>query len=139
MPCPPPADLPNSGTEPTSLDSRLAGSSLPREPPALRALLSRWVRSDSSRPHGLQPTRLLCSWDSPGTSTGVGFRALLQRIFLTQGSNPDLPHYRRILYCLSHQGSPVPTGKPQILEYSRLFLCLLISLCILLGQFHSHS
>ena len=27
-------------------------------------------------------------------------------IFLTQGSNPGLPHCRRILYPLSHQGSP---------------------------------
>ena len=24
------------------------------------------------RPHGLQPTRLLCPWDFPGKSTGVG-------------------------------------------------------------------
>ena len=28
--------------------------------------------SDSSRPHGLQPTRLLHPWDSPGKSAGVG-------------------------------------------------------------------
>ena len=28
--------------------------------------------SDSQRPHGLQPTRLLCPWDFPGKSTGVG-------------------------------------------------------------------
>ena len=28
--------------------------------------------SDSSQPHGLQPTRLLCPWDFPGKSTGVG-------------------------------------------------------------------
>ena len=28
--------------------------------------------SDSSRTHGLQPTRLLCPWDFPGKSTGVG-------------------------------------------------------------------
>ena len=28
--------------------------------------------SDSSRPHGLQPTRLLRPWDFPGKSTGVG-------------------------------------------------------------------
>ena len=28
--------------------------------------------SDSSRPHGLQPTRLLCPWDFPRKSTGVG-------------------------------------------------------------------
>ena len=26
-------------------------------------------------------------------------------IFLTQGSNPGLPHHRQVLYCLSHQGS----------------------------------
>ena len=28
--------------------------------------------SDSLRPHGLQPTRLLRPWDFPGKSTGVG-------------------------------------------------------------------
>ena len=33
---------------------------------------SRSVISDSSRPHGLQPTRILCPWDVPGKSTGVG-------------------------------------------------------------------
>ena len=32
---------------------------------------------DSSRPHGLQPTRLLCPWDFPGKSTGVGCHCLL--------------------------------------------------------------
>ena len=50
------------------------------------------------RPHGLQPTRLLCPWDSPGKSTGVGCRFTLQGIFLTQGQNPRLLHGRRILY-----------------------------------------
>ena len=39
---------------------------------------SRWVMSDSSRPHGLQPTRLLCPWDFPGKSTGVGCHCLLR-------------------------------------------------------------
>ena len=43
---------------------------------------------------------------SPGQNTGVGCQALLQGIFLTQGSNPGLLHCRQILYCLSHQGSP---------------------------------
>ena len=38
---------------------------------------SRSVMSDSSRPHGLQPTRLLCPWDFPGKSTGVGCHCLL--------------------------------------------------------------
>ena len=31
--------------------------------------------SDSQRPHGLQPTRLLRPWDSPGKSAGVGASA----------------------------------------------------------------
>ena len=43
---------------------------------------------------------------SRGKNTGVGYHALLQGIFPTQGSNPGLLHCRRILYHLSHQGSP---------------------------------
>ena len=39
--------------------------------------LSCSVVSNSSRPHGLQPTRLLRPWDFPGKSTGVGCRCLL--------------------------------------------------------------
>ena len=42
--------------------------------------------------------------DSPGQNTEVGCHALLQGTFPTQGSNPDLPHCRRFLYHLSHQG-----------------------------------
>ena len=38
---------------------------------------SRSVVSDSSRPHGLQPTRLPHPWDFPGKSTGVGCHRLL--------------------------------------------------------------
>ena len=65
------------------------------------------VVSDSLQPRGLWPARLLCPWNSPGRSTSVGSLSLLQGIFPTQGSNPGLPHCRQILYCLSHQGSPV--------------------------------
>ena len=39
---------------------------------------SRSVVSNSLRPHGLQPTRLLCPWDFPGKSTGVGCHYLLR-------------------------------------------------------------
>ena len=60
------------------------------------------VVSNSLRPHGLYSP-----WNSPGQNTGVGSHSLLQGIFPTQGSNPGLPHYRWILYHLSHQGSPV--------------------------------
>ena len=49
------------------------------------------------------------SMDSPGKNTGVGWHALLQGIFLTQGSNPHL------LSLLHWQGGSlplVPPGKP---------------------------
>ena len=64
--------------------------------------------SDSLRPHGLWPTRLLSPWNFPGKSTGVGCHFLLQGIFPTQELNPGLPHCRQTLYHLSHQGSPIP-------------------------------
>ena len=64
------------------------------------------VGSDPLQFHGLQPTRLLCPWNSPGKNTGVGSHSLLQGIFLTQGLNVGLPHCRQILYHLSNQGSP---------------------------------
>ena len=35
------------------------------------------VVSDSLRPYGLQPTRLLLPWDFPGKSTGLGCHCLL--------------------------------------------------------------
>ena len=47
---------------------------------------------------------LYSPWNSPGHNTVVGSLSLLQGIFPTQGSNPCLPHWRRILYQLSHKG-----------------------------------
>ena len=40
----------------------------------------------------MEPARLLCPWDFSAKNTGVGYHALLQRIFLTQGSNLHLLH-----------------------------------------------
>ena len=62
--------------------------------------------------NGLQLTRLLCPWDSPGKNTRMGCRALLQGIFLTQESNPSLVSCigRWILYL-------VPPGKPHRCRY----------------------
>ena len=56
--------------------------------------------------YSLQPHRLHSPWNSPDQNTGVGSLSLLQRIFPTQGWNPSLLHCRRILYPLSHKGSP---------------------------------
>ena len=64
---------------------------------------------DSSQPHGLQPARLLCSCNPSGRNAGVGCHFLLQ-IFPTKGGNPGLLHCRQILYCLSHQRSPIFIG-----------------------------
>ena len=52
------------------------------------------------------PWTIYSPWNSPGQNTGVGSLSLLQGIFPTQGSNPDLPHCRQILYQLSHKRSP---------------------------------
>ena len=66
--------------------------------------------SDTLQPYGLQPTRLLCPWDSPGKNTEVDSHSLLQGTFPTQGSNLHL-------FCLLHwQADSLPSeppGKPQ--------------------------
>ena len=62
------------------------------------------VVSTSLRPQGLESTRLLCPWNSPGKNTGVGSHSLLQRIFPTQGLNLGLLRCRRILYHLNQEG-----------------------------------
>ena len=56
--------------------------------------------------NSLQPHELYSPWNSLGQNTEVGSCSLLQGIFLTQGLNPALSHYRWILYQLSCQGSP---------------------------------
>ena len=60
--------------------------------------------SDSATPWTVV---LQAPWDSPGTNTGVGCRALLQGSFLTQGLNV-FPASRAEggFFLLSHQGSP---------------------------------
>ena len=90
------------------------------------------VVSDSLRPHGLYPTRLLCPWDSPGKNTGASSHSLLQEIFPTQGSNlgllhwgqtlppPILPQSRRRLYPAAMQEFQVRSlGQEDLLEKGR--------------------
>ena len=63
------------------------------------------VVPDSARPHELQPARLLCPWDSPGESTGVGCHVLLWGIPPTQD--------RSCVSCVGRQILPAaPPGKP---------------------------
>ena len=51
-------------------------------------------------------THGLSQWNFPGQNTGVDCLSLLLGIFPTKGLNPGLPHYRWILYQLSHKRSP---------------------------------
>ena len=48
---------------------------------------------------------------SAGKKTRVGCHALLQGIFQTQSSNPDLPYCTQIFYRLSHQGSSLEMNR----------------------------
>ena len=50
--------------------------------------------------------RLLCAWNFPSKNTGVCCHFLLQRIFLTQGSNPHLLHRQEDSLPLESPGKP---------------------------------
>ena len=63
------------------------------------------VFSNSLRPYGPWPARLLCPWDSPGKNIEVVCHALLQGIFLTQRSNPG---FLSLLYSQAGSLPPVP-------------------------------
>ena len=65
------------------------------------------VVSDSLWLLGLQPTRLLCPWNFPCKSTGMGCRFLLQGIFPTQGSK------LRLLHLLHWQADSFPLAPPE--------------------------
>ena len=80
---------------------------------------------DSLQHHGLQPTRLLCSWDFPGKDTGVGCHFLPQGVFPTQGLNLGLLNHRQILYWLSYKGSPCVYIKEYIYSF-RFFSIILL-------------
>ena len=57
-------------------------SQIPDQSSKVKVSVSCSVVSNSLQPHGLQPTRLFCPWDSPGNNTGVGSLSLLQGINL---------------------------------------------------------
>ena len=67
------------------------------------------VMSDSLRPNGLYPARVLCPWNLPGKNTGVGYRpssrdlpnpgsnpCLLHRLYQQVGTLPLVPHLWKI-------------------------------------------
>ena len=64
----------------------------------IHSIMSNW-------PHGLQPARLLCPWNSPCKNTG-GLPFPSPEDPPDPGTEPRSPALREILYHLSHQGSP---------------------------------
>ena len=73
------------------------------------------AQSDSYRPHGLQPTRLLRPWDFPGKNTGLGCHCLLQR---------DLQRYAYILtsFKIYHLSTYLPTCIYLIIIYLNILI-----------------
>ena len=65
------------------------------------------------------------SGDSPGKNTGVGCQFLLQGIFLTQGTNPGLPHCRWIYHPRATREAPpwCPTKLQQGLTAPWGYIC----------------
>ena len=85
--------------------------------------------------YGLSPSGSSVHGDSPGKNTGVGVmpssRGSSQLRNRTRVLNPGLLHCKRILYCLSHQGSPIcPNNMPlssNDISSNRILYCSVIS------------
>ena len=92
----------------TGLDELQAGIKIGRRNiNNLRYADVKWSESCSVMPVLFSiPWTVYSPWNSPGQNIGVGSLSLLQGIFPTQGSNPGPLYCRRILYQLSHKGSP---------------------------------
>ena len=67
----------------------------------------------------VQPSRLVCPWDSPGKNTGLDCHALLQGIFPTQETNPGLLH---LLHWQAGSLPLAPLGNPLLEETNLLIL-----------------
>ena len=73
------------------------------------------VMSDSLWPHGLQPTRLLCSWDSPGKNTGLPCPP--------PGDlpSPGIKSQSHDLHLLHWQASSLPLAPPEMSNISYVY------------------
>ena len=89
--------------------------------------------SNSLRPYGFLPARLLCPWDFPGKNAGVGCHFLLQGVFLTQGLQPHHLHWHVYSLLLSRLGSPYT------LRHTHTHTHKHISISIYLSHFFVHT
>ena len=78
-------------------------------------------------PLDFSPARVLCPWDSPGKTTGLGCHALLQGIFPTQRLNPCL---LSLLHWPTGSLPLAPPGKPNSLHrHIYMHMCIYIYVC----------
>ena len=99
--------------------------------------------SDSVRPHRRQPTRLLCPWDSPGKSTGVGCHFLLQCMKVKSESEvpQSCPTLSDPMDC-SLPGSSIPgIFQARVLEWGAIAFSVTMSTDLFcnLGSFYDLS
>ena len=103
---------------------------------------SRSVMSNSLRPHGLQPTRLLSPWDFPGKNNGLGchlsryealFCQLWIKLLLTSVCKV-LCGYKFQLLC-NYQGAWLPNHMVVDVQFSKKYSNNLLKW---LNHFHSH-
>ena len=95
---------------------------------------SRSVMSNSSRPHGLQPTRLLHPWDFLGKSTGVECHRLLQIRKYKTWLLRD-PHKINNNFLICYQNSYIRN-----LVHTRKYMCIyILPICSVLSNSLCHE
>ena len=89
----------------------------------LCAVLSHSIMSNSLKPHGLQPTRLLCPWGFSRQEYWSGLPCPPPEDLPNPGIEPRSPALQEILYHLGHQGSkPKNTGVGSLSLLQGIFL-----------------
>ena len=63
-------------------------------------------------------------WNFPGKNNGVGYHALLQGIFLTQGWNQHL------LNCRRNSQELLSLGKPHKYIHTYVYMCVCVCVCV---------
>ena len=79
--------------------------------------------SDSLQPHGLNPTRLICPWDSPGKNTHSGVSFPSPGDLPNPGVKPRSP---------ALQLDSLPSEPPYFPLTAKIFHCKVICLCFIL-------
>ena len=89
------------------ITTSIVNSNKPINYPQKYNFIFKVVKVKVAQADSLRPSGSYSPWNSPGQNTEVGRLSLLQGILPPQRSNPGLPHCRRILYQMSHKGSPL--------------------------------